>query len=68
MQVHEVLRFKGSVKSFRRALRLIKSANRRAGTIANDEVGRRRFQRLLREAQMASIRTEILNGDGGDVA
>lgn len=60
------LRYEGSVKEFRRALRDLKPTMRQAGSFSVDVVNRRRFQRRLREAEMASIRAEILGG--GDVA
>lgn len=63
----ELLRYEGSVREFKRALRSVRPVMRSAGMLAEDDVNRRRFQRRLREAEMASIRAEILRG-GGDVA
>lgn len=68
------LRYHGSVTEFRRALRkhrMAVAATSKDGVLGDDR-GRRRFQRYLRQAEMASIRAEILGRvgarNGGDAA
>ena len=62
------LRFEGKVKDLRAALRRL--ATVQTGTLATDEVGRRRYQRELRRAEMRSLARQILQGGrwGGDAA
>lgn len=67
LRVVPVLSYQGSAKHFQSALRQLRPRMKGAGTVLGDDVNRKRFQRLLRNAQMASIRAEILRG-GGDVA
>jgi len=70
-----VLRYQGTVAEFRRALlkhRMATEATSR-GALLCDDRERRRFQRYLRRAEMASLRWQILTAgqrgrDGGGVA
>jgi len=63
------LRFEGKVRDFRAALKRLEQA-RDVGGLATDEVGRRRYQRELRRAEMRSLARQILQGGrwGGDAA
>ena len=63
------LRFEGKVKDFLDALKRLEPA-RGVGGLATDEVGRRRYQRELRRAEMRSLARQILQGGrwDGDVA
>lgn len=57
-----VLKYHGNVVEFRRALRKHRMAIQAAGAgmLAGDNEGRRQFQRYLRQAEMASLRCQIL--------
>lgn len=57
------IRYEGKVRFFLAALRRFRQETPGAGTVAGDELNRRRFKRILYEAATESLRSEILGGD-----
>lgn len=62
------LRFEGKARFLRQALRRFRMETSVAGTVAHDVVNRRRMHSMLRDASLASLRSEILGHPGGDAA
>lgn len=58
------LRFQGTVRDLRAALQRLLGIT--VGTLAGDEIGRRRYQRELRRAEMRSLARQILRGGWWD--
>lgn len=56
------LRFEGKARFLLAALRRFRLETCTAGTVREDEVNRRRMRGMLRDAQLASLRSDILGG------
>lgn len=62
------LSYCGKVMFLREALRRFRLETSTAGTLAHDDVNRRRMRSMLHDASVASLRSEILGRPGGDAA
>lgn len=56
------LRFEGRVSHLREVLKKLKSEAPCAGTLAGDQINRRRYSKMLRKATAESLRQQIIGG------